>query len=99
MKFCICNFFKKKKKTSMTKEEALALINETSDKLHAAGWSAFLFAVDAEFGEAKHIPLIKDVAYSKESYADEYRAVMGAVILETINYSKLGIFHRNLMGK
>ena len=61
MKFRICNIFKKK--TSMTKEEALALINETSDKLHAAGWFAFLFAVDAEYGEAKHIPLIKDVAY------------------------------------
>ena len=96
---CICNYFKKKKKTSMTKEEALAWINETRDRLHAAGWSAFLFAVDAEFGEAMHIPQIKDVAYSKESYADEYRAVMGAIILETINYSKLGIFHKNLKGK
>lgn len=96
MKFNICDFFKKRKKTSMTKEEALTLINETSDKLHAAGWSAFLFAVDADFGTAKYIPMIKDVAYSRESYTDEYRTVMGAIILETINDEKLEVFHKKL---
>ena len=96
MKFNICDFFKKRKKTSMTKEEALSLINETSDKLHAAGWSAFLFAVDADFGKAKYIPMIKDVAYSQESYTDEYRTVMGAIILETINDEKLEVFHKKL---
>lgn len=41
----------------------------------------------------KNIPKIKEVAYTEESYDYEYRHVIGAIILETINNPKLGIFH------
>lgn len=77
----------------VTKDDVQKQLTYIHNKLREAGWSSFFFAAEVEFGEAKNIPKIKEVAYTEESYDYEYRHVIGAIILETINNSKLGIFH------